>query len=134
MMDRRDEVSGVNYDEETQSMMVYSKAYQAIARVLTTMDDLHLAGQVLHLLIRPQGAGAVRHIVGHIQIFLIGGDLPLAVGHPVGIRDQQPEGGDPPAEQHPVFRQISVQRHQQRGASLQVRRGERPHLQRRQGG
>lgn len=39
MMDRRDEVSGVNYDEETQSMMVYSKAYQAIARVLTTMDE-----------------------------------------------------------------------------------------------
>jgi len=39
LLDRRDEVSGVNKDEETQSMMVYNRAFQAIARVLTTMDE-----------------------------------------------------------------------------------------------
>ncbi len=39
MLDRRDEVSAVNQDEETQSMMIYNKAYQAISRVLTTMDE-----------------------------------------------------------------------------------------------
>ena len=32
-------VSAVNQDEETQSMMIYNKAYQAISRVLTTMDE-----------------------------------------------------------------------------------------------
>ena len=39
MLDRRDEVSAVSQDEETQSMMIYNKAYQAISRVLTTMDE-----------------------------------------------------------------------------------------------
>lgn len=37
---RRDEVSGVSQDEETVNMMMFQKAYQASARIMTVLDDL----------------------------------------------------------------------------------------------
>ncbi len=39
MLDRRDAISAVNMDEEAANMMMYEKAYQAVARVMTTMDE-----------------------------------------------------------------------------------------------
>ena len=36
----RDSVSGVQQDEETADMMVYQKAYQAAARIMTVMDEM----------------------------------------------------------------------------------------------
>ncbi|MCI8600803.1 MAG: flagellar hook-associated protein FlgK [Oscillospiraceae bacterium] len=38
--DRRDDISGVSRDEETANMLMYQKAYEAAARVMTTLDDL----------------------------------------------------------------------------------------------
>ncbi len=37
--DARDNVSGVSQDEETVSMMMYQKAYQAASRVMTALDE-----------------------------------------------------------------------------------------------
>ncbi|MEG2053321.1 MAG: flagellar hook-associated protein FlgK [Oscillospiraceae bacterium] len=39
LIDRRDDVSGVSQDEETVNMMMYQKAYQAAARLMTTIDE-----------------------------------------------------------------------------------------------
>ncbi len=39
-LDRRDEVSGVNRDEETANMLVFQKSYNAAARMMTTLDDM----------------------------------------------------------------------------------------------
>lgn len=39
MLDRRDSVSGVAQDDETVTMMTYSKAYQAVSRVMTALDE-----------------------------------------------------------------------------------------------
>lgn len=39
-LENRDSVSGVNETEETVSMMMYNKAFQAAARMMTTMDDM----------------------------------------------------------------------------------------------
>lgn len=39
LLDSRDAISGVMPDEETTNMMLYQKAYQAIARVMTAMDE-----------------------------------------------------------------------------------------------
>lgn len=39
MLDRRDSVSAVSRDEETVTMMTYQKAYQAVSRVMTTLDE-----------------------------------------------------------------------------------------------
>jgi flagellar hook-associated protein 1 FlgK len=38
--DSRDEISGVNRDEETTDMLKYQKSYEAAARVMTTLDDM----------------------------------------------------------------------------------------------
>ncbi len=38
--DSRDEVSGVNRDEETADMLKYQKSYEAAARIMTTLDDM----------------------------------------------------------------------------------------------
>lgn len=39
-LDARDEVSGVNQDEETTDMLSYQRIFQAASRVMTTMDEL----------------------------------------------------------------------------------------------
>lgn len=39
LLDRRDEVSGVNQDEEIVNMLSYKKAYQAASRLMTTLDE-----------------------------------------------------------------------------------------------
>ncbi len=39
-LDRRDEVSGVNRDEETANMLIFQKSYNAAARMMTTLDDM----------------------------------------------------------------------------------------------
>lgn len=39
LLDRRDEISGVNQDEEVVNMMNYKKAYQAASRLMTTLDE-----------------------------------------------------------------------------------------------
>ncbi len=39
MLDRRDAISAVSQDEEAANLMMYEKAYQAVARVMTTMDE-----------------------------------------------------------------------------------------------
>lgn len=39
MMNRRDEVSGVSYEEETTNMLMYSKSMQASSRMMNAMDD-----------------------------------------------------------------------------------------------
>lgn len=36
----RDEVSGVSYDEEGANLLIYEKAYSAMARVMTAMDEV----------------------------------------------------------------------------------------------
>lgn len=40
MLNRRDEVSGVSQDEEGSNLLLYQKSYNAIARVMTTMDEI----------------------------------------------------------------------------------------------
>ena len=40
LQDSRDAISGVNRDEETADMLQYQKAYQAAARLMTTLDDM----------------------------------------------------------------------------------------------
>ncbi|MCL2121452.1 MAG: flagellar hook-associated protein FlgK [Clostridiales bacterium] len=39
-LDRRDEISGVNRDEETANMLIFQKSYNAAARLMTTLDDM----------------------------------------------------------------------------------------------
>ena len=39
ILDQRDEVSGVNQDEEIVNMLNYKKAYQAASRLMTTLDE-----------------------------------------------------------------------------------------------
>ncbi|MFZ2539172.1 MAG: flagellar basal body rod C-terminal domain-containing protein, partial [Oscillospiraceae bacterium] len=39
LLDRRDEISAVSPDEETANMMLYNKSYQAVARLMTTLDE-----------------------------------------------------------------------------------------------
>lgn len=39
IMDRRDAVSGVSIDEEGMNLMLYEKAYNAMARIMTVMDE-----------------------------------------------------------------------------------------------
>ncbi|MEM1485296.1 flagellar hook-associated protein FlgK [Oscillospiraceae bacterium PP1C4] len=39
LLDRRDQISAVEPDEETTNMMLYQKSYQAIARLMTTLDE-----------------------------------------------------------------------------------------------
>lgn len=39
-LDQRDEVSGVNRDEETADMLKFQKSYEAAARLMTVLDDL----------------------------------------------------------------------------------------------
>lgn len=39
-LDRRDEVSAVNRDEETANMLIFQKSYNAAARLMTTLDDM----------------------------------------------------------------------------------------------
>lgn len=39
LLDRRDEVSAVSPDEETNNMMLYNKSYQAVARLMTSLDE-----------------------------------------------------------------------------------------------
>ena len=39
LLDRRDQVSAVAPDEETANMMLYNKSYQAVARLMTTLDE-----------------------------------------------------------------------------------------------
>jgi len=36
----RQGIDGINMDEETQNLVTYQRAYQAAARVVTTMDSL----------------------------------------------------------------------------------------------
>ncbi len=40
LLDRRDEVSAVSENEETVNMMTFQKSFNAISRVMTTLDDL----------------------------------------------------------------------------------------------
>lgn len=40
LLNERDAISGVSQDEETSDMMMYQRSYQAIARLMTTMDDM----------------------------------------------------------------------------------------------
>ncbi|MDR0469257.1 MAG: flagellar hook-associated protein FlgK [Peptococcaceae bacterium] len=39
-LDRRDEISGVNRDEETANMLIFQKSYNAAARLMTTLDEM----------------------------------------------------------------------------------------------
>lgn len=39
MMDARDEVSAVSPEEETSNMLLYNKSFQAISRLMTTLDE-----------------------------------------------------------------------------------------------
>ncbi len=39
MLNRRDEVSAVSMDEEGTDLMMYERAYQSVARVMTTLDE-----------------------------------------------------------------------------------------------
>ena len=39
-LDRRDEISGVNRDEETANMLIFQKSYNAAARLITTLDEM----------------------------------------------------------------------------------------------
>ena len=39
-LDRRDEISGVNRDEETANMLIFQKSYNAAARIITTLDEM----------------------------------------------------------------------------------------------
>ena len=39
-LDRRDEISGVNRDEETANMLIFQKSYNAAARLITTYDEM----------------------------------------------------------------------------------------------
>ncbi len=39
LLDRRDQISAVSPDEETANMMLYNKSYQAVARLMTTLDE-----------------------------------------------------------------------------------------------
>ncbi|MFT3951781.1 MAG: flagellar basal body rod C-terminal domain-containing protein [Oscillospiraceae bacterium] len=40
VLDQRDAVVGVSETEETANMLMYNKAFQAAARMMTTMDDM----------------------------------------------------------------------------------------------
>jgi flagellar hook-associated protein 1 FlgK len=40
LLDRRDEVSAVQMDEETTNMMTFQKSYNAAARLMTVLDDM----------------------------------------------------------------------------------------------
>jgi len=39
LLDRRDAISGVSIDEEGANLMVYQKSYQAVARLMTALDE-----------------------------------------------------------------------------------------------
>lgn len=39
LLNRRDEISGINKDEETANMLMFQKSYQAAARLMTTLDE-----------------------------------------------------------------------------------------------
>ena len=40
LLNDREAISGVNKDEETSDMMMYQRSFQAVARLMTTMDDM----------------------------------------------------------------------------------------------
>ena len=40
LLQQRDSVSGVNIDEEMTNLMMYQRAYQASAKIVTTVDTM----------------------------------------------------------------------------------------------